>query len=184
MAAIEDNEFKVFYYFDIILTETYKNLGQYEIISNPNIIGDLKTTNINLNQDNPTNLSIQSTTLSNVLITGLTKSRLDEVKTYNPNQPYKVGVNGVTNVTIDFIEYAIGDIGYKTFLSDGLTTYQLIKQQDIFENQPVIWNADSVFIDIKKTLNAMIIDRGNISVYEYFNKMNNCNILDELLQIF
>ena len=63
---------------------------------------------------------------------------------------YKINVNGVTNITSDFIEYTIDDILYKTFLSDELTTYQVLKQQDVFDNQSVIWNADSVFVDIKK----------------------------------
>jgi hypothetical protein len=117
-------------------------------------------------------------------LTGLTVSRLDEVKTYNPNQPYKVGINGVTNVTSEFIEYRIGDVEYKTFLPFGMTTYKVLKEQSVFENQPVIWNADSVFVDIKKTLNAMVIDRSNISIYEYFNKINNCAELDDLLEIF
>jgi len=170
-----------FYYFNIFLKETYKNLGQYEIITNPEIVGDKKTINF---EQNKLQLTAQSTTLPSILVTGLTKSRLDEVKTYNPNVPYKVGVNGVTRVTSDFIEYTIGDVKYKTFLPFGMTTYQVLKEQNVFEKQPVIWNADSVFIDIKKTLNAMIIERSNISIYEYFNKMNNCDSLDELLQIF
>jgi hypothetical protein len=170
-----------FYYFNIFLTETYKNLGQYEIIKNPEIIGDRKTITIEKNNGG---ITTEITPLPTILVTGLTVSRLDEVKTYNPNQPYKVGINGVTNVTSEFIEYTIGDVEYKTFLPFGMTTYKVLKEQSVFENQPVIWNADSVFVDIKKTLNAMIIERSNISVYEYFNKMNNCDSLDELLQIF
>lgn len=170
-----------FYYFNILLTETYKNLGQYEIITNPEIIGDKTTINF---EQNKIELPTKSTTLQSVLITGLTSSRLNQVKSYDKNQPYKVGVNGVTNITNEFIEYTIDDIKYRTFLSDGLTTYQLLKQQDVFQNQPVIWNADSVFVDIKKTLNAMVIDRGNISVFEYFGRLNSCDNLSDVQQIF
>jgi hypothetical protein len=78
----------------------------------------------------------------------------------------------------------LDNIRYKTYLSDGLTTYSITKLKETFENKPVIWNSDSVFIDIKKTLNAMVIDRGNISVYDYLNKINNCDELDDLLEIF
>ena len=177
---MEESEF---YYFNIFLTEKYKSLGQYEIITNPDIIGELETIEISLGRTS-TSTSTQSTTLPPILVTGLTTSRLNEVKTYNLNVPYKLGVNGVTNITNDFVEYTIDDIKYKTFLSDGLTIYEVLKQQDIFQNQPVIWNADSVFIDIKKTLNAMVIDRSNISVYEYFGRINNCDNLDDVLQIF
>jgi hypothetical protein len=175
-----------YYYFDVFLTETYKSLGQYEIISNPDIIGQLTsitlTDNIStLRADNPPQ------ELEFILITGITKSRLDEVKTYslfNSNPTYKINVKGVFNITNEFIEYSIDNIKYKTYLSDGLTTYSVTKLKENFENQPVIWNADSVFIDIKKTLNAMIIDRGNISIYDYINKINNCDELDDLLEIF
>jgi hypothetical protein len=172
-----------FYYFDVFLTETYKGLGQYEIINNPDIIGQL--TSITLNENVSTLRAYNPPQeLEFIIITGITKSRLDEVKTYNSNVPYKLNVKGVFNITNEFIEYSIDNTRYKTYLSDGLTTYSITKLKETFENQPVIWNADSVFIDIKKTLNAMVIDRGNISVYDYFNKINNCDELDDLLEIF
>lgn len=50
-------------------------------------------------------------------ITGHTSSRLNEVKTLDINEPYKVGVNGVLSVTPDYIEYKIDDIFYKTYTS-------------------------------------------------------------------
>lgn len=177
------NTNREFYYFDIFLTETYKGLGQYEIINNPDIIGQL--TSITLNENVSTlRAYTPPAELEFIIITGITKSRLDEVKTYNANVPYKLNVKGVFNITNDFIEYSIQNTRYKTYLSDGLTTYSITKFKETFDNQPVIWNADSVFIDIKKTLNAMVIDRGNISVYDYFNKINNCDELDDLLEIF
>lgn len=49
-------------------------------------------------------------------ITGYTSSRLNEVKTLDPNNPYKVGVKGVYNVQNDFIEYMLDDIFYKTYI--------------------------------------------------------------------
>ena len=174
-----------FYYFDVFLTETYKGLGQYEEITKPDIIGQL--TSITLN-DSVSGLRgyTPPTELEFITITGITKSRLEEVKIYSLfNTPsYKLNVKGVFNITNEFIEYSIDNIRYKTYLSDGLTTYSITKFKETFENQPVIWNADSVFIDIKKTLNAMVIDRGNISVYDYLNKINNCDELDDLLEIF
>lgn len=48
-------------------------------------------------------------------ITGYTSSRLNEVKTLDINEPYKVGVNGVLSVTPEYIEYKIDDIFYKTY---------------------------------------------------------------------
>ncbi len=48
-------------------------------------------------------------------ITGHTSSRLNEVKTLDINEPYKVGVNGVLSVTPEYVEYKIDDIFYKTY---------------------------------------------------------------------
>lgn len=51
-------------------------------------------------------------------ITGYTSSRLNEIKTLDPNNPYKVGVKGVYNVQSDFIEYVLDDIFYKTYIQN------------------------------------------------------------------
>jgi hypothetical protein len=170
------------YYINIFLTETYKSLGQYEIITNNNIIGELKS--ISLNNVSTLYDENNEQNVNTITITGLTSSRLEEVKSYDQNEPYKINVKGVKKVTNEFIEYVIDDVNYKTFLSDGLTIFSVIKETQIFEKKPVLWNGDSVFIDIKKTLNAMVIDRNNIPVYEYFNKINNCDNLDDVLDIF
>jgi hypothetical protein len=170
-----------YYYFDVFLTETYKSLGQYEPITNPYIVGDLKQVTINQTTVPPPIFQPQPPFVN---LSGICKSRLEEVRSYNLNIPYKVGVNGVTVVNTDFIEYTIDNISYKTFLADNLTIFTAKKNQQILDYQPLIWNADSVFIDIKKTLNAMVIERGNISVYDFLNKINNCDELDDLLEIF
>ncbi len=54
-------------------------------------------------------------------ITGYTSSRLDEVRTLDKNNPYKVGVNGVFNIQPEFVEYQLDGIFYKTFFSKTVT---------------------------------------------------------------
>lgn len=181
MAAINDelpieNEY---YHLDIFLTSTYKNLGQYDIIKNNEIIGDLTTFDLTTQNDLP---PLEQNEIGSVTITGLTNSRLKQIITYSGE--YKVGVNGVIAVADDFIMYEIDGIGYTTFLEDGLTIYTLVKQTNEFETQNIIRDDNSSSIDIKKTLNAFVIDRSNISIYEYFNKISNCDNLDDLLDIF
>lgn len=168
------------YYLDIFLKKTYKNLGQFETI-NPNsqIVGTLEE--ITFIQ---TELGLDNSQPFNVTISGLTSSRLEEVKTYNTQNPYKVGINGVTTITSDYIEYVIDDVNYITYLEDNLTIFKLTKLTNELEKQNIIANDNSVSIDIKKTLNAMVVDRSNVSVYDYFNKINNCSSLDDLLDIF
>lgn len=167
-----------YYYLDIFLTQTQKNLGQFSLINNLDIIGDLTT--FNLTNKLPEIISTSSTTIT---VTGLTSSRLEEVKTYNGG--YKVGVNGVILVSSTEVVYKIDDIIYRTLLDGSNTTfYTLNKPSGEFEMQNVLRNDNSVSIDIKKTLDAFIIERSNISVYDYFNKINNCDKLDDLLDIF
>lgn len=181
MAAINDqlpieNDY---YHLDIFLYSTYKNLGQYDIIKNNEIIGDLTTFDLigqGSLEPTPTN------DIGSVTITGLTNSRLDKVITYSGE--YKVGINGVIVVSDEYIMYEIDGIGYTTFLEDNLTIYSLVKPTNEFEPQNIIRDDNSSSIDIKKTLNAFVIDRSNISIYEYFNKINNCDNLDDLLDIF
>lgn len=172
------------YYLNIFLKNTYKNLGQIETVKNNTIItGMLDLTAFTLTQTKTSVINNQFNPRT-IIFTGITKSRLNEVKTYNTNLPYKVNVNGVTKVTPEFIEYDINGIEYKTFLSNSLTIYKVIKQTDEFQQEIMVSNNNSVFVDIKKTLNALIIERSNVSVYNYFNKINNCDELDDLLDIF
>lgn len=183
MAAINlDNELKTFYYVDVFLTQTQKNMGQFTTIKNNQIIGDLKELPSFYFENQTENTINQSTTPNTVKITGLTASRLNEVKTYEGL--FKVGINGVTVVNEDYIIYQIDEISYTTFIENNLTIYSVTKPTNEFENQSVIRDDNSVSIDVKKTLNAFLIDRSNISVYEYFNKINNCDNLDDLLDIF
>jgi hypothetical protein len=182
MAAINlDNTLKKYYYIDIFLIQTQKNLGQFSIITNDEIVGDIIT--FNFNNQNSISQNTQTDTITDITITGLTSSRLAEVKTYNGD--YKVGVNGVISVFSSSIIYKIDDITYQTLLDGSNTTYYFVtKSTNEFQTQSVLRNDNSVSIDIKKTLNAFIIERSNISVYDYFNKINNCDKLDDLLDIF
>jgi hypothetical protein len=182
MAAINPkNTLEQYYYIDIFLTQTQKNLGQFSIITNDEIVGDIIT--FNFNNQNSISQSTQTDISTNITVTGLTSSRLAEVKTYTGD--YKVGVNGVISVFTNSIIYKINDITYQTLLDGSNTTfYTLNKPSGEFQTQSVLRNDNSVSIDIKKTLNAFIIERSNISVYDYFNKINNCDKLDDLLDIF
>lgn len=49
-------------------------------------------------------------------LTGYTSNRLNEIKTLDRINPFKIGVNGVFNVQLTYIEYEIDGIFYKTFL--------------------------------------------------------------------
>ena len=63
------------------------------------------------------------------LIKGTTQHKLDVIKTYDPNNPYVIGINGVTDIYIDdegveVIEYIIGEIKYTTRLIKQLRQFK------------------------------------------------------------
>ncbi len=169
------------YYLDIFLKKTYKNLGLFDIADpNATINGTLSASTVIV----PTSPTIPIIQPRNVYVTGTTKSRLNEVKSYDKINPYKVGVKGVTGVTSEYVEYIIDDIYYKTFLSGESTYFEFRKMSDTLDQKIIIANENLVSIDIKKTLNAMVIDRSNMSIYDYFSKINNCSSLDDIMEIF
>lgn len=180
MAAINSGSIlDEYYYIDIFLTHQYKNLGQYTLIENNDIVGELTDFDLlNQNQLPPFDFGQPSV----AIVTGYTSSRLKYVETYAGG--YKVGVNGVTEVNNEYVSYEIDGITYLTYLDTGVTLYGFGKPTNEFSPQAILNDDNSVSIDVKKTLNGLIIDRSNISIYEYFNKMNNCNNLDDLLDIF
>lgn len=56
-----------------------------------------------------------------MIVKGITNHKLDEIRTYDPNNPYIVGVNGVQDIFtdddgIENVRYIIGDIEYVTKL--------------------------------------------------------------------
>jgi hypothetical protein len=167
------------YYLDIFLTQTSKNLGQYDIITNNEIIGDFVEFNFAIQNEVPRIAVNQS---FDITVTGLTSSRLEEARSYSGD--FKIGVNGVIAVNDNYVMYAIDGVNYITYLDTNLTIYTVTKPSNEFERQNILRDDNSVSIDIKKTLNAFIIERSNISVYDYFNKLNNCDNLDDILDIF
>lgn len=68
-----------------------------------------------------------------IIVTGYTENRLSEIKTFDLQQPYKIGINGVTNIiyTTDgkysIIYYTIDGITYITdVINKNITVYSYI----------------------------------------------------------
>lgn len=81
-------------------------------------------------------------------ITGYTSSRLNEVKTLDPNNPYKVGVKGVYNVQNDFIEYSLDGIFYKTYIQNTPSIFQSAKKTNFNKVSEIkTYNTPTRFLD-------------------------------------
>jgi len=144
--------------FNLFLTQNIKNLGLAEDLS-----------------ENTTIQKITST------LTGNVESKLADVRSYDYNTPYIVGVNGVTKVTATSVQYVIADVTYETNLVTNETTFSIIKQDDNYiKNNFVrtdqnIGLADKVIAD-----NEIDIERSNISVIESFSKLQQIGTPDEI----
>lgn len=127
------------------------------------------------------------------MISGITSDKLDLVRTYDRDNPFQLGVNGVTAIeynpttltAITSVSYTIGDIKYVTYDKNGvnlLTTQSKITifKTNLFGNdfEPYLTtgNGQNTF-DIKeeskmnmvfppKVNNELFIERMNLAVFE------------------
>jgi hypothetical protein len=115
-------------------------------------------------------------------VSGVTESKLEQVRSYNLNTPYEVGVNGVTEVTAEHVVYVIDSITYTTVLADGYTTYSFgttgLTRDNSISNHIVKRESD-MFTAKHKTINNISIDRSEISVFETMYRIANINTLDD-----
>jgi len=133
------------------------------------------------------------------MITGFTSDKLDLVRTYNNEVPFRVGVNGVTDIgynnttppTITSVEYTIGDIEYITydpenrniFSNRRLTKFKTLLSGYDFEPYSNQANTQNTF-DIKeegkmglvfppKVNSELFIERQDTAVFERHARLSN-----------
>jgi len=126
-----------------------------------------------------------------MITSGLTRNKLDIIRTYSLTQPYVLGVNGVTDIkpspsapisAITSVSYTIDDINYVTYLNNSLTTffYNNYSGQD-FEPFLNTQNGQNTF-DIKeeskmklvfppKVTNDLFIERMELAVFEKHSRL-------------
>jgi hypothetical protein len=125
------------------------------------------------------------------MITGFTSNKLDVIRTYNVNNPFQVGVNGVTSVSTNNVTYTIGNINYSTELNGNfLTTFSTNASGYDFNPYIVFPNRQNTF-DIKeeakmglvfppKVSNELFIERQSTAVFERHSRLSEINNFGEL----
>lgn len=145
------------------------------------------------------------------MITGYTSHKLDLVKTYDKNNPFQVGLNGITN--IDYIDplnqtgitkiyYTIGNINYETkyvpkYLVNNVdnslnTKYLYTMFPTVFKTSMTGYDFDDYF-SIKeeakmglvfppKVSNELFIERMNVAVFERHSRLSEIKSLDGLVE--
>ncbi len=115
------------------------------------------------------------------VITGFTENKLNNIRSYDYSNPYKVGINGVTKVTDTQIFYTINEINYITNLSDLKTTFQLTKNnQDYISSNFMFEEKNINLIDKMDIDNSIFIERQNISIIENFSKIRQISSVTEI----
>lgn len=153
-----------------------------------NLTGNTISFTINLNQkyDNLGLMSDFSDDLSSssesILVTGITENKLSSVRSFDLNNPYEIGVNGVTNINGNIITYIIGDITYQTNIDNLTTSFSFISNDINYINNNFIYEENNIG-DIDKPLidNSIFIERSDISVIESFNKMKQITGVDDFV---
>lgn len=116
------------------------------------------------------------------MITGFTDSKLEDIRTFDPNKPYKVGINGVTYVDDDKVEYSIDDVSYVTLFDVNETTTfssPLSDPPTIFNDRVAVFDDSNPFGDKKETESYINIDRNNYSVFEKLFKLSKITKLSD-----
>ena len=122
-------------------------------------------------------------------VTGITESRLDEVRSYNLLTPFIVGVNGVTSVDGNAIVYVVDGVTYATSTDENgveTTAYNLgiVPPTQAANTLFLYRNERDVFIDRKDTVRDILIERSNLSVFDPMLRMALVNSLDDLTDYF
>lgn len=132
------------------------------------------------------------------MISGYTTNKLDLVRTYDINNPYQIGVNGVTSITYDpivltaitSVSYSIDNINYVTQLRDFTTIFYTNASGYDFEPYITFPNKQNTF-DIKeeakmglvfppKVSNELFIERMSLAVFERYSRLSEIRTLESL----
>jgi hypothetical protein len=109
------------------------------------------------------------------------------VMTYNLNQPYVEGVNGVVSVTPEHIVYVIDEVQYTTIMETGKTYYEIGMSGLTSSNSVsrfVVKRESDVFIDKLNTVDKIDIDRSEFSVFEKLYRFAKIDSLDDFENYF
>lgn len=143
------------------------------------------------------------------MVSGTTSHKLDVISTYDKVRPFKIGVNGVTN--IDYIDpilqtgytkiyYTIGDINYVTTYRPPTNQFDVNAHPTTFSTtlsgydfEPYLYGNNQLTFDVKeeakmglvfppKVNNELFIERMSVAVFERHSRLAEIDSLEELIE--
>lgn len=113
----------------------------------------------------------------------ITESRLNEVMSFDINKPYIVGVNGVTRVTDEIVEYIISDDVYVTNLKTNITEVVVKIVNKEYSNKNYFYDNKIGVDGVLKSLDEITVERDTISVIDKFSKLKNVKSIVDVEQL-
>lgn len=128
----------------------------------------------------------------NNIVTGYTENRLSEIKTFDFQQPYKLGLNGITNIiyTVDgkynIIYYTIDGINYITdIINKNITVYSYVARgidSIVGDTFSLIRSDRYINLYQKPTTKSYInVEREQLSVLDNHYRIKNIKNIGDLI---
>lgn len=119
------------------------------------------------------------------MITGTTENRLLEIRGYG-TIPYQVGINGVTFINNEKVEYILDEINYVTFFDDDNTTIYTLPNinRNPLPDNVIVKDDLKPYDEAIPSTDRINIDRGEFSVFEQLYKLAKLNTLDDIQTFF
>ena len=146
--------------FVLDFTENIKNIGHYQVVEN------ITTYNANKTKT----------------ISGSTKSRLGEVECYDKLEKYKIGVNGVTQVTTENVSYQINTINYTTNLLTSKTIFSYVNNYESYDSSGFLTTDEDLIglIEEPKTVNKIQPNKNFTTALDSTLRMVNLKTISEI----
>lgn len=136
-----------------------------------------KTKNVGYLTDLSEDLTL---TKMNVTVTGETSNKLDMVRSWDYNETYKVGHNGVTEATGTYVSYKIDNINYTTYLNDLKTIFSFTTEREVYtKNNFVHEDLNLGKVDKVEVKDLVQIERQAISIIERVSRLRQVNTVEE-----
>lgn len=124
---------------------------------------------------------ISETNPVSVNLSGFTENKLSQIRGYDYDSPYTVGVNGVSEINNQYIKYTIGLINYITNLTTLETVFSFTTIRNEYTTNQFIHNDKNLdFVDKMMIDSSINITRQKLSVIESFSKLRQIGGVDEL----
>lgn len=106
-----------------------------------------------------------------VEVKGVTTEKLEKVRSFDINQPYIVGVNGVISIVGSIVKYSIDGIIYETNLTNLATTFQFTTERVESEAAFILEAQNEGIVERLLVEGEIDIVRQKVSVIEAVSKL-------------